>query len=262
MLHHRDRFRAGRRARPRRRRRRPDVGRHLGRPGRPGPSWSPTCGASATPEPPAGRRRLEQLGRRPGPAGPPRHRRGRTRRRVLRRPGGHRGRGHRAGPGDPAWSCWRRPRPGWSGRGAAGVQRRGGRAARGRRRRGRDWSLNVRTWLAGRRRRGPGAGARHAEAGFEVQLAADPDAEPAPVHADPSRITAPTTVVVGAHDFPDYAEAARRLRDTIPAAEPGGPGWAGYPTSSSGPQRRSRSSGAHWAGGQPLSPERDTPSMM
>jgi 3-oxoadipate enol-lactonase len=63
---------------------------------------------------------------------------------------------------------------------------------------------------------------------FEVQLAADPDAEPQPVDADPSRISAPTTVVVGAHDFPDFAEVAQRLRDSIPGAELVELDWAGH----------------------------------
>ena len=89
--------------------------------------------------------------------------------------------------------------------------------------------LNVRTWL------GPDAddAARalvHAmqKRAFEVQLAADPEAEPAPVDADPARVTAPTTVVVGALDFPDFAAVARRLRDAIPATELVELAWAGH----------------------------------
>jgi 3-oxoadipate enol-lactonase len=89
--------------------------------------------------------------------------------------------------------------------------------------------LNVRTWL------GPDAddAARALvhdmqKRAFEVQLAADPDAEPQPVDADPARISAPTTVVVGGHDFPDFAQVARRLRDTVPAAELLELDWAGH----------------------------------
>ena len=89
--------------------------------------------------------------------------------------------------------------------------------------------LNVRTWL------GPDAdeAARALvhdmqKRAFELQLAADQDAEPQPVDADPSRITAPTTVVVGAHDFQDFTEVARRLRDTIPTAELVELDWAGH----------------------------------
>jgi 3-oxoadipate enol-lactonase len=89
--------------------------------------------------------------------------------------------------------------------------------------------LNVRTWL------GPDAddAARALvhdmqKRAFEVQLAADPDAEPQPVDADPSRISAPTTVVVGAHDFPDFTEVAQRLRDSIPGAELVELDWAGH----------------------------------
>lgn len=89
--------------------------------------------------------------------------------------------------------------------------------------------LNVRTWL------GPEADdtARALvhdmqKLAFEVQLAADPDAEPQPVDADPSRIIAPTTIVVGAHDLPDFARVARYLRDTIPTTELVELDWAGH----------------------------------
>lgn len=88
--------------------------------------------------------------------------------------------------------------------------------------------LNVRTWL------GPEADdtARALvhnmqKRAFEVQLA-DPDAEPQPVDADPSRISAPTTVVVGAHDFPDFTGVAQRLRDSISGAELVELDWAGH----------------------------------
>jgi pimeloyl-ACP methyl ester carboxylesterase len=63
---------------------------------------------------------------------------------------------------------------------------------------------------------------------FELQLAADPEAEAQPVEADPSRISAPTTVVFGAHDFPDFARAAQGLRDAIPTAELVELDWAGH----------------------------------
>jgi len=89
--------------------------------------------------------------------------------------------------------------------------------------------LNVRIWL------GPDAAddarrllhdmQRHA---FEVQLAADEEAGPAPVDVDPSRISAPATVVVGGHDFPDFARVARELHDTIPTAELVELDWAGH----------------------------------
>ena len=90
-------------------------------------------------------------------------------------------------------------------------------------------ALNVRTWL------GPDAddAARALvhdmqKQAFELQLAADPDAGPQPVEADPSRISAPTTVVVGGHDFPDFARVARGLRDSIPTAELVELDWAGH----------------------------------
>ena len=90
-------------------------------------------------------------------------------------------------------------------------------------------ALNVRAWL------GPDASedARRLlhdmqKLAFEIQLAADEDAGPVPVDADPARITAPTTVVVGAHDFPDFAAVARRLVAAIPTAELVELDWAGH----------------------------------
>ena len=127
-------------------------------------------------------------------------------------------------------------------------------------------TLNVRSWL------GPDAdeAARTLvhdmqKRAFEVQLAADPDAEPQPVDADPARISAPTTVVVGAHDFPDFAEVARRLRDSIPGAELVELDWAGHLPTLERPAETValvRDALAGRADRQPLSPERDTPSMM
>jgi 3-oxoadipate enol-lactonase len=89
--------------------------------------------------------------------------------------------------------------------------------------------LNVRTWLGPEADDTARALVHHMQKrAFEVQLAADPDAEPQPVDADPSRISAPTTVVVGAHDFPDFTEVAQRLRDSIPGAELVELDWAGH----------------------------------
>ena len=89
--------------------------------------------------------------------------------------------------------------------------------------------LNIRTWL------GPEADdtARALvhdmqKRAFDVQLAADPDAEPQAVDTDPSRISAPTTIVVGAHDLPDFAPTARWLREAVPTAELVELDWAGH----------------------------------
>jgi pimeloyl-ACP methyl ester carboxylesterase len=90
-------------------------------------------------------------------------------------------------------------------------------------------ALNVRAWL------GPDASdeARRLlhdmqRLAFDIQLAADEEAGPQPVDADPARITAPTSVFVGAHDFPDFAEVARRLVASVPTAEMVELEWAGH----------------------------------
>ena len=89
--------------------------------------------------------------------------------------------------------------------------------------------LNVATWL------GPEADEatrdrvrmmqRHA---FEVQLAAAQEYEPAEVAVDLRAITAPSLVVSGAKDLPDFPLIAARLAGLLPAARLVELSWAGH----------------------------------
>ncbi|MER6994502.1 alpha/beta hydrolase [Streptomyces sp. NPDC000410] len=101
--------------------------------------------------------------------------------------------------------------------------------------------LNVNTWL------GPEADEavrervrlmqRHA---FDVQLAADEAAEEAAVaagetepepddpHIDPAAVEAPTLVVTGAHDVPDFRAMSARLAELVPGARTTELAWAGH----------------------------------
>jgi 3-oxoadipate enol-lactonase len=89
--------------------------------------------------------------------------------------------------------------------------------------------LNVETWL------GPEADQatrervrlmqRHA---FEVQLAAPEEYEPAEVAVDLGAITAPSLVVSGAKDLPDFRFIAARLTALLPGARPVELPWAGH----------------------------------
>lgn len=90
--------------------------------------------------------------------------------------------------------------------------------------------LNVDLWL------GPEAGdatrelvrtmQRHA---FDVQLAAeDVPYEPVRTEPDLSRITAPTLLVTGAHDLPDFREIALHLAGVLPKARHVELDWAGH----------------------------------
>ncbi|MFI5531335.1 alpha/beta fold hydrolase [Kitasatospora sp. NPDC051853] len=88
--------------------------------------------------------------------------------------------------------------------------------------------LNVATWL------GPDAGddaretvrqmQRHA---FEVQLAAG-DVEGVEYESSPEAITAPTLLVTGAHDFPEFGRVSDRLAGLIPGARRVDLEWAGH----------------------------------
>ncbi|MFJ8044975.1 alpha/beta fold hydrolase [Kitasatospora sp. NPDC096147] len=88
--------------------------------------------------------------------------------------------------------------------------------------------LNVTTWL------GPEAGPevrgtvrqmqQHA---FEVQLAAG-DVEGVEYEADPAAVTAPTLLVTGAHDFPEFTAVSDRLAGLIPGARRLHLDWAGH----------------------------------
>ncbi|GIF44342.1 alpha/beta fold hydrolase [Actinoplanes xinjiangensis] len=67
---------------------------------------------------------------------------------------------------------------------------------------------------------------RHA---FDVQLAAE-DVAYEPVRTDPdlSRISAPTLLVTGAHDLPDFREIAVHLAGVLPKAQHVELAWAGH----------------------------------
>jgi pimeloyl-ACP methyl ester carboxylesterase len=89
--------------------------------------------------------------------------------------------------------------------------------------------LNVATWL------GPEASEptrervrlmqRHA---FEVQLAAPEEYEPVEVAVDLSAITAPSLVVSGGKDLPDFRLIAARLTALLPGSRPAELPWAGH----------------------------------
>ena len=79
--------------------------------------------------------------------------------------------------------------------------------------------LNVATWL------GDEAAEDHRDLlwrmqrnAFDVQAKAG-DVEGRELPVDPARITAPTTVVVGAHDLPFFRDTARILAERLPRAE-------------------------------------------
>jgi pimeloyl-ACP methyl ester carboxylesterase len=89
--------------------------------------------------------------------------------------------------------------------------------------------LNVTTWL------GPYAGEaarakvrrmqRHA---FEVQLADVAEVERIRVEYDVSAISAPTLLVSGAHDLPDFTQIAAELAGRLPHARHVTLDWAGH----------------------------------
>ncbi|GAA4724324.1 alpha/beta fold hydrolase [Phytohabitans rumicis] len=89
--------------------------------------------------------------------------------------------------------------------------------------------LNVDTWL------GPDADEatrekvrrmqRHA---FEVQLAVTDEPEPIRVEADLSAITAPSLLVSGGHDLPDFGRIADQLATRLPGARRLDLPWAGH----------------------------------
>lgn len=66
---------------------------------------------------------------------------------------------------------------------------------------------------------------RHA---FEVQLAAPEEYEPAEVAVDLGAITAPSLVISGAKDLPDFRLIAARLTALLPGARPVELPWAGH----------------------------------
>ncbi|BCB75861.1 3-oxoadipate enol-lactonase [Phytohabitans flavus] len=90
-------------------------------------------------------------------------------------------------------------------------------------------ALNVATWLgpyaSDETRARVGQMQRHA---FEVQLAGDPDVESLGVEFDVSDIVAPTLLVSGAHDLPDFREIAVELAGRLPHARHVPLDWAGH----------------------------------
>jgi pimeloyl-ACP methyl ester carboxylesterase len=66
---------------------------------------------------------------------------------------------------------------------------------------------------------------RHA---FEIQLAAPEEYEPAEVAVDLRAITAPSLVVSGAKDLPDFRLIAARVAALLPGARPVELPWAGH----------------------------------
>jgi len=102
--------------------------------------------------------------------------------------------------------------------------------------------LNVATWL------GPHAGEatrakvremqRHA---FEVQLAPAPEVEQIRVAYDVFAITAPTLLLSGAHDLPDFRQIAVELAGRLPDARHVPLDWAGHLPSMERPDTFNRS---------------------
>ncbi len=89
--------------------------------------------------------------------------------------------------------------------------------------------LNVATWL------GPEASEPTRERvrlmqrqAFEIQLAAPEEYEPAEVAVDLRAITAPSLIVSGAKDLPDFRLIAARLTAMLPRARPVELPWAGH----------------------------------
>jgi 3-oxoadipate enol-lactonase len=89
--------------------------------------------------------------------------------------------------------------------------------------------LNADTWLGphtdATTREKVRAMQRHA---FEVQLAASPETGPLPEEPDLSAITAPTLLVCGAHDLPDFRTIAVDLAARLPGARLIELDWAGH----------------------------------
>jgi 3-oxoadipate enol-lactonase len=63
---------------------------------------------------------------------------------------------------------------------------------------------------------------------FEVQLAAPEQDEPADVAVDLGAITAPSLIVSGGKDLPDFRLIAARLAALLPGARPVELPWAGH----------------------------------
>jgi pimeloyl-ACP methyl ester carboxylesterase len=88
--------------------------------------------------------------------------------------------------------------------------------------------LNVDTWLGPRADEATREKVRAMQRGvFEIQLAAA-EVEPVDVEADLSAITAPTLLISGGHDLPDFGQIAARLADELRNARHLELPWAGH----------------------------------
>ena len=89
--------------------------------------------------------------------------------------------------------------------------------------------LNVVTWLGPEADQGTRDRVRQMQRhAFEVQLAADQEYEPAEVAVDLRAVTAPSLVVSGAKDLPDFRQIAARLAGLLPGARLVELPWAGH----------------------------------
>lgn len=89
--------------------------------------------------------------------------------------------------------------------------------------------LNVATWLGPEADEGTRDRVRQMQRrAFEVQLAAAEQYEPAPAAVDLGAITAPSLVVSGAKDLPDFRLIAARLAGLLPGARLVELPWAGH----------------------------------
>src|SRR5215469_1264273 len=77
---------------------------------------------------------------------------------------------------------------------------------------------------------------RHA---FDVQLAADEEYEPIEVAFELSAITAPSLIISGGKDLPDFRQMAAELAAQLPAARPVELAWAGHLPTLERPQESS-----------------------
>lgn len=75
---------------------------------------------------------------------------------------------------------------------------------------------------------------------YDLQRAAGDEAEERDLEVDLARITAPTTVLVGRHDFPFFAATARALAERLPNAHLVELDWAGHVPSLERPAEAAR----------------------
>jgi len=89
--------------------------------------------------------------------------------------------------------------------------------------------LNVTTWLGPHADEATRAAVRKMQRhAFDVQLAPAPDVEPIDVEYDVAEIAAPTLLISGDHDLPDFREIAVELAGRLPDARHVPLDWAGH----------------------------------